>query len=92
MAKDGTSRGGSRVGAGRKTRPLVDKVAEGKTGRTIIVLPEPPRKEGFEVPPHKEYMKGEQKNGKDLCAEDIYNETWQWLNARGCERLISPRW
>lgn len=91
MVKNGTSRGGSRIGAGRKPRPLVDKIAEGKTGRTIVALPEPPRMEGFDVPPYKDYMKAEQKNGKDLCAEDIYNETWQWLKARGCERLISPQ-
>ena len=29
MAKDGTNRGGARVGAGAKKKPLADKIAEG---------------------------------------------------------------
>ena len=30
MAKDGTNRGGIRIGAGRKRKPLEEKIAEGK--------------------------------------------------------------
>ena len=30
MAKDGTSRGGARVGAGRKPKALADKVKDGQ--------------------------------------------------------------
>ena len=91
MAKDGTNRGGSRTGAGRKTKPLADKIAEGKTGMTVVALPEPTAIEGFDVPPLKEYMKAAQKNGKGMCAEEIHNETWQWLKARGCEQLVNPQ-
>ena len=30
MAKDGTNRGGTRIGAGRKPKPMFDKITEGK--------------------------------------------------------------
>ena len=94
MAKDGTNRGnkpGNYTGAGRKSKPLADKIAEGKTGMAVINLPEPAGMEGFDMPPPKEYMLARQKGGIDLCAEDVYRETWQWLAERGCEKIISPQ-
>ena len=33
MAKDGTNRGGARVGSGAKKKPLADKIAEGNPGK-----------------------------------------------------------
>ncbi|MGI6697186.1 MAG: terminase, partial [Clostridia bacterium] len=33
MAKDGTNRGGARIGAGQKKKPLADKILEGNPGR-----------------------------------------------------------
>ena len=78
MAKDGTARGGARVGAGRKSKALTDKISDG-VGATVMELPEPPSFEGEDVPPVKEYLKAKQKNGIDLCAEDVYRETWNWL-------------
>ena len=39
MAKDGTNRGGARVGAGAKKKPLADKIAQGNPGkRTLTVI------------------------------------------------------
>lgn len=67
MAKDGTNRGGARVGAGRKPKALADKLAEGKSG-TVIDLPTPTSLEGRDMPPVKDYLKAKQKNGKDLEA------------------------
>ena len=32
MAKDGTNRGGRRPGAGRKSKPLTEKMLDGNTG------------------------------------------------------------
>lgn len=78
MAKDGTNRGGARVGAGRKSKALVDKINAG-TSAQILELPEPAVFEGEDVPPVKEYLKAKQKAGKDLCAEEVYKETWNWL-------------
>lgn len=88
MAKDGTARGGARVGAGRKSKALTDKISDGISA-TVVEFPEPAAIEGADVPPVKEYLKAKQKNGIDLCAEDVYKETWQWLKERGCERLVS---
>lgn len=91
MAKDGTNRGGRRIGAGRKPKPLADKIAEGKSGMNIISLPEPAGFQGFDVPPPKEFMLAAQKSGKDLWAEEVYNETWLWLKDRNCEKLVNPQ-
>lgn len=87
MAKDGTLRGGQRVGAGRKSKALADKIVDGRLDGAMV-LPEPTEIEGADVPPVKEYLKASQKNGKDLCAEAVYRDTWNWLKARGCETLV----
>ena len=90
MAKDGTNRGGARVGAGRKPKALVEKIKDGDTAQ-VIELPAPPTFEGVDVPPIKEYLKAKQKMGKDLCAEEVYKETWLWLKERGCEKLVNQQ-
>ena len=90
MAKDGTRRGGARAGAGRKPKALTDKINEGISA-TIIELPETPTMEGVDVPPVKDYLKTKQKSGKDLCAAEVFEETWKWLKARGCDRLVSTQ-
>lgn len=87
MAKDGTARGGARVGAGRKPKALADKIGEGRAA-TVIDLPAPAHMEGADVPPVRDFLLLEQKNGKDLCAADVFAETWRWLAERGCERLV----
>ena len=52
MAKDGTNRGGARVGSGRKPKALADKISKG-TSVMVMELPEPPAFEGAVVPPIK---------------------------------------
>lgn len=92
MAKDGTNRGGQRTGAGRKPKPLTDKIAEGRSANaSVLSFPEPVLFEGAEMPPVKEYMKAAQKNGIDLCAEEVYTETWEWLKKRSCETLVNKQ-
>ncbi len=88
MAKDGTNRGGARVGAGRKSKALTEKINDGVSAM-VIDLPEPSDIEGGDMPPMKEYLKAKQKSGKDFCAAEVYAETWNWLKERGCERLVS---
>lgn len=90
MAKDGTNRGGARVGSGRKPKALADKISKGSSAM-VMELPEPPAFEGADVPPIKEYLKARQKNGKDLCAAEVYEETWKWLKERGCDRLVNSQ-
>ncbi len=90
MAKDGTNRGGARVGAGRKPKALIDRINEGRKA-PVVELPDAPDLEGMEMPPAKYYMTVTQKNGIDFDAEDIYTETWAWLSERRCQNLVSPQ-
>ena len=53
MAKDGTARGGARVGAGRKPKALTDKIAQGGTG-PVLAFPDPADLSGEDVPPVKD--------------------------------------
>lgn len=92
MAKDGTNRGGARFGTGPKKKPIIIKIAEGKIRKEdVSLLPNPVLLEGAEVPSIKDYLKANQKSGKDLCAEEIFKETWIWLKERGCEKLVSTQ-
>ena len=89
MAKDGSARGGQRVGAGRKSKALSNKIADGRLNGAMV-LPEPEDIEGSDVPPVKDYLKATQKNGKDLCAEDIYIETYNLLAVANSPRRYLP--
>ena len=86
VAKDGSNRGGARPGAGRKPKALTEKISEGKTAE---VLMEPAELEGVDVPPVKDFLKSPQKSGRELVAEEVYQETYVWLKARGCEKLVT---
>ena len=94
MAKDGTNRGGARIGAGAKRKPLVDKVAEGNPGKraiTVINFENAENLEGQEMPKPSEMLSAVQKDGKRLVAAEIYEKTWEWLHERGCSSLVSPQ-
>lgn len=54
-----------------------------------MVLPDPVRLDGEDIPAVKDYLKAKQKNGRPLRAEEIYNEVYAWLKERGCEKLVS---
>ena len=41
------------------------------------------------MPPVKDFLKSPQKSGRELVAEEVYNETYAWLKARGCEKLVT---
>ena len=90
MAKDGTMRGGARVGAGKKPKALHQKINEGSADGALI-LPQPVELEGADVPPVKEYLKAAQKNGKELLAEEVFNETYLWLKKFGCAELVNTQ-
>lgn len=94
MAKDGTARGGTRTGAGRKSKALMEKVKEGNPGGRklkVVDLPVATNMSGADMPEPSEYLKAKQKNGGELAAEEIYKETWLWLKERGCEKLVSKQ-
>lgn len=86
MAKDGTNRGGARPGAGRPRKALTEKISEGKTAEVMM---QPAELEAVDVPPVKEFMTTIQRDGTKLCAKEVFTETYEWLKARGCEKLVS---
>ena len=36
-------------------------------------------------------MTARQKDGKDMCAADVFKTTWAWLKERKCDALVSPQ-
>lgn len=95
MAKDGTNRGGRRVRAGDKPDALADKILSGR-GAAVLNIEIPELKDaadlqGEDMPNPSEYLSAQQRDGKPLGADLIFEETWNWLKARGCEKLINPR-
>jgi len=91
MAKDGTNRGGTRAGAGRKKKPLTETLAEGRKGITIQ-FPNADQLNAAEMPDVKAYLKAEQSlDISDFCAAEVYKETWEWVKARGCLTVIPPQ-
>ncbi len=89
MAKDGTNRGGKRPGAGRKKKSAIEKIEAGQD--VSLILPEPCELYGADIPPIKDYLRANQKCGIDLCAEEVFTDTYTWLTARGCEKLVSQQ-
>lgn len=84
MAKDGTNRGGSRIGAGRKGESLDKKILEGRTANSKII----PLSEIDDMPPLKAYLTAKQKSGVKLYSDEIYMDIWNWLKTRSCESLV----
>lgn len=93
MAKDGTNRGGARIGAGAKKKPLADKIAEGNPGkRTLTVIDfdhNAADLEGQPMPKPSKMLSATQKDGRPLVAEEVYKATWEWLAERKCASLVS---
>ena len=77
MAKDGTLRGGVRIGAGKK-RNVDSNIIDGTADFDAKTKIKPPKK----------FLTAEQKDGGKLQAKKIYEETTQWIIAHGCETLI----
>ena len=95
MAKDGINRGGARVGAGAKKKPLAEKIAEGNPGKRALTVIDFDNQsvdlEGQAMPKPSKLLSAKQKDGKKLVAADIYKKTWDWLHERGCAALVSPQ-
>lgn len=98
MAKDGTMRGGLRVGqTGRPKKALIEKVEnDNPGGRKLEVLDIPDNLvgadlEGNDMPPVKEYLSALQRDGKNLEAADIYKNTWLWLKKLSCEKFVNSQ-
>lgn len=82
---------------GRPPKALAEKIANGNPGnRPLKRLSMPsvddiPDLLGVDVPEPKSYMTQTQKGGTSLCAEEVFEETWDWLKERGCEKLVNTQ-
>lgn len=83
-------RGGTRQGAGRKPKPIKEKLENNAGGRKLTVL-DIPEVEGVEMPKPNEILSAQQRDGKDFQAKAIYETTWEWLKGIGCHRAVSPQ-
>lgn len=81
MAKDGTMRGGARIGAGKKRKSLEEKITEGKA--TPFEIKDDTN---FSPPKPKEYL-----TAKETCAAEVYAATFEWLKAHGCAEVVTPQ-
>lgn len=85
MTKDGTGRGGARIGAGRKPKPLEEKILEGRLPAADFLIPD---QTDFKIPAPKKYLLAEQKGGEKTYAKQVHRETYNWLKNCGCAELI----
>lgn len=87
MAKDGTGRGGARIGAGKKSKSLDEKILEGK----FKPAEKAKKNTSFKPPKPKEYLSAEQRTGDKTCAEKVYKETYKWLINCGCAEMVTSQ-
>lgn len=93
MAKDGTMRGGARIGSGKKKQTQITILPT----EVPINSEEQKIKTDFDINFHSptynpgKYLSAKQPDGKRLRAKDIYRQTYQWLESVHCEKLISPQ-
>ena len=44
-----------------------------------------------EMPPVKQYLSAQQRDGRNLEAADIYKDTWLWLKSLNCEKFVNSQ-
>ena len=86
MAKDGTMRGGARIGSGKKRKSLDERIQEGTTAkaRVLNVLETDPEGDA----PIKDYLDRQQADGSQLRTREVMKLTKAWIKAMGCEALV----
>jgi len=89
LAKDGTNRGGFRVGAGRKKKPLAEKILDGQADKPEVVVP---IVADLAIPEPRDFINTEQRGLAGVANESraIYDDTMKWLAERGCADVV-PR-
>ena len=88
MAKDGTNRGGARIGAGRKRKSLSERLLEGNE-KTPVVFEK--TQAGFDFPLPKSYLSITQRDGSILAARQVYDATYAWLAKCGCADSVAQQ-
>ncbi len=85
-------RGGVRIGAGRKRKPLAEKLIENTGHRPIKYIPPDIVSEitGEEIPAPSAWLSDKTKNTqRESIAAKVYEDTWRWLQERRCDHLIT---
>ena len=75
--------GGARPGAGRKKSAVKNKAENGNPGGRKLEVLDIPEVEGVEMPKPHDFLSAEQRDGSELQAKEIYEETWKWLKQIG---------
>ena len=85
-------RGGARKGAGRKKKPLAEKILEGNPGRRPLKVVEfyGVPAEGNLTPPDFLKIASKETAENYPTADQIYTQVSEWLQGTGCAHLISP--
>ena len=91
MAKDGTNRGGARIGAGAKKKPLADKLAEGNPGKRELTVIDFDNQsadlEGQPMPKPSRLLSAKQKDGKSCLLRQFIKK-----HGNGCRSAIVLPW
>lgn len=82
--------GGTRAGAGRKRKPLADKVNT-KDNSTATMLSFNSELSGNDMPPPEKYLSEQTKGASENVASKICEKTWAWLKVRKCDIFINPQ-
>ena len=81
--------GGARAGAGRKSKPLIDKIMEDTTKKHKPKILDIPDGELISAEP-PEYLGDFATLDTEPTLEDIYTNTVKWLQKTGCLHLVNP--
>src|SRR5574344_1303375 len=84
-------RGGKRPGAGRKKSAIKEKYENGNPGGRPLEVLDIPEMEGVEMPKPHDFLSAEQRDGSELQAKEIYEETWKRLKKIGCSQKVSSQ-
>ena len=91
MARDGTNRGGARIGAGRKRKALSERLLEGNEKLEKPQLMFEKTQASFDFPAPKSYLSITQRDGSILAAKQVYNDIFNWLKSCGCAESVNPQ-
>lgn len=87
-----STRGGARPGAGRKRKPLVEKLENNAGRRQIKYIPNEAMADikGEDIPPPSQWLNDQTKNTqRESVASKVYEDTFKWIKERGCDHLIT---
>lgn len=83
--------GGARVGAGRKKKPLAEKIENNIYNKKIEVLKVEDKLIGEDMPTPSDFLSQPTKGASQNIGKDVYEKTWLWLKSKGCEKLVNPQ-